>query len=477
MILKSFNPLKYKGGILLFKLISKTLISCSIFYTCLNPYTTIFAKNLDINKDGVINSSDLDTLSIYFYSDNIMYDLNNDRIVDALDLAILAKNITTYEEEDQIIEAYDKDGKLLKSFSNHNLINAISLASQNNGVVKYNDNIIWNNTKYFIYGSNEAIMNYNSIRDAVKNAESLDNSIVVSKNGNIIYNKKLNFRKILGVTNTTVNLRSEPNMGARTDLTIPEGTLVEVSNIERGFYKISYYAKNNKHHIGYVPNYLDIIQDDINNSQLGYISAREESNGNPGIVSQNPNDKGGASFGVWQLSSKMGSVDAFLEFIKDKNPRIYYQLIDAKDKDGGEFDENFINEWKKVADHYYDDFYELQRKFIKDDYYDTVIKMARKNNINLEPFLDFNSTSNMIWSTSVQHGPGGTINILKKISLNSPIEDIISNIYEERIKIIAKSYPPDSPNLGVVALYNGIKNRLENEKEEIIRIYQRELNY
>lgn len=459
------------------KLISKTLLACSIFYTCFNSYNICYAKNFDINKDGIINASDLDTLSIYFYSDQDIYDLNDDGVVDALDLAILAQKITKSEESDKILTAHNKDGTLLESFSHHNLINAISLASQNNGVVKYNNDIIWDNTKYFVYASNEQDMNYGSIRDAVKKAYTLDNSIVTSKNGNIIYNKGLNFRKIMGVTTTSVNLRSEPKMSARTDLMIPEGTLVEVSNVERGFYKISYYNDNNKLHIGYVPNYLDIIQDDISNSQLGYISAREESNGNPGIVAQNPNDKGGASFGVWQLSSKMGSVDEFLKFIQNKNSTIFSKLTDAKNRDNGKFSDNFINEWKSVADQYYDEFYELQRLFIKQDYYDAVIKMANKNNMNLESFLDYNSTSNMIWSTSVQHGPGGTVNILKKISMDSPIEEIISRVYEERMKIIAKSYPPDSPNSGVVALYNGIKNRLENEKEEIIRIYQRELNY
>ena len=83
----------------------------------------------------------------------------------------------------------------------------------------------------------------------------------------------------------------------------------------------------------------------------------------------------------------------------------------------------------------------------------------------------------MIWSTSVQHGASGAVNIFKKIPLATNIEDIIAKVYEERLNMIAKSYPPNSTNPGVVSLYNGIKNRLENEKNEILRIYKRELFY
>ncbi len=458
------------------KLLSKTLLSCSLLCICSNPYIS-FAKNYDINKDGIINTLDLDTLSTYFESYDENYDLNDDGVIDALDLATLAKQITTHEEGNKVIIAYNNEGTPLGSFTEHNLLDAISLASKNNGVVKHNNAVIWNNEKYFVYSRDESNITCDSMREALSKAYSLNNSIVTSKNGNIIYNKNLNFRKIMGVTNTSVNLRSAPKMSARTDIMIPDGTLVEVSNIEKGFYKVSYYNEKNKVFTGYVPGYLDIIQDDIDNTQLGYISAREESNGNPGIVAQNPNDKGGASFGVWQLSSKMGSVDEFLKFISNKDEVIFKKLTEAKDKDNGNFSDNFIAEWKNVANQFYDKFYELQRLFIKQNYYDALIKIAKKNNMNLDSFLNYSSTSNMMWSTAVQHGAGGAVNILKKIPLDSPIETIISNVYDERLKIIAKSYPPNSPNPGVVALYNGIKTRLENEKAEILRIYKRELHY
>ena len=463
------------------KAISKIIIFFLISYTFLSLDSKLtYAQSFDINKDGQITSSDLEILSTFFGSDEREYDLNKDGIIDTVDLAILAKQINSegndIENPEHIFTVY-KDDSNIGNFPKNNLINAIQLAAKNNGIVKLNNEVIWNNKNYFAY-SNYKLKNIsNSIREAVQNAYTLDNSIVVSKNGNIIYNKSLNFKKIIGVTRTSVNLRSEPRMDARTDLMIPNGTLVEVDSIVRGFYKVLYYDSNNNLNMGYVPSYLDIIQDDIHNSQLGYISAREESNGDPGAIGLHPNDKGGASFGIWQLSSKMGTVDDFLTFIKNLNREIYEMLIDAKKNDKDTFGDTFISKWKEIANNYYDEFYELQRLFIKQNYYTAFSNLASKNNLNIDILLTFNSTSNMIWSTSVQHGATGAINIFKKIPLATNIEDIIKKVYTERLKIIEKSYPPNSPNSGIVSIYNGIKIRLENERDEIIRIYTRELTY
>lgn len=460
---------------MLLKLIKKITLS-SIICILLSATKPVYAQNFDINKDGIINSKDLDVLSNFLWSDEEEYDLNKDGLVDTVDLAILAKQVNSDNSNEGIFTVY-KNSSILGTFLKNNLLDAISLASKSGGIVKSNENLIWDNENYFIYSNNDLMSKTKTIHEATKIANDMNNSLVTSKNGNSIYDKNSNYRKIIGVTRTNVNLRSEPQMNARTDIMIPDGTLVEVDSIENGFYNVLYYDNEKKLHTGYVPNYLDIIQDDINNSQLGYISAREESNGNPGAVGLNPNDKGGASFGIWQLSSKMGTVDEFLNYIKDLNPEIHSILTNAKKQDKDKFEENFINKWKEIAKTHYDEFYELQRSFIKKNYFDAFIKLAKKNNLNINSLLEFNSTSNMIWSTSVQHGINGTLNILKKIPLVLNLEDIIIKLYQERLNIISRSYPPNSPNPGVVSLYNGIKNRLENEQNEILRILRRELSY
>lgn len=437
---------------------------------------TVYAENLDFNKDGIIDNKDLDKLSNFFGSNDQIYDLNKDGIVDAIDVAILAKKIHTNNNPDYIFSIV-LNNKEIKTFDKNNLLDAISFAAQNNGVVKLNNNVIWDNQSYYVYSKNNINNNSSTLRESVKIAKNLENSIVTSKYGNVVYNKNANYRKIIGVTRTSVNLRSQPHMSSRTDISIPDGTFLEVDSIINGFYKVLFYDNSNNLNIGFIPSYIDIIQDDMNNSQLGYISAREESNGNPGAVGLNPNDNGGASFGVWQLSSKMGSVDNFLDYIKTLNNEIYTGLINAKKEDNDTFGDAFIGKWKEIAQTHYDVFYELQRSFIKKNYYDTFVTLAEKNNLNISYLLDFNSIANMVWSTSVQHGASGAIKIFKNIPLTTNIESIISKVYDKRLEIISKSYPPNSSNPGIVALYNGIKNRLESEKNEILRIYQREVSY
>ena len=461
---------------LLLRVLRKTFLFSLICPVLFSASKISYAQDLDFNNDGIINPKDLEKLSYFLGSNEEPYDINKDGIIDAVDIAILAKQIHTDNNEEYNLKVYANDREL-KTFTKSNLINAISLAAQNKGVVKINDTVIWDNQDYYIYSKNNLNNKSSTLREAMKIAKSANNSMVVSKNGNVIYNKDLNYRKIIGVTRTSVNLRSESNIDSRTDITIPDGTLVEVNSIVNGLYNVSFYDSYNNLNVGFIPSYIDIIQDDINNSQLGYISAREESNGNPGAIGLNPNDKGGASFGVWQLSSKMGSVDDFLNFIKNINNEIYTILNDAKKQDRNTYGDTFIEKWKFVAQNHYDVFYELQRSFIKKNYYDSFKVLAEKNNLNINYLLDFNSTSNMIWSTCVQHGPAGTIKIFKDIALATHIESIIAKVYEKRLEIIAKSYPPNSPNPGIVALYNGIKNRLESEKNEILRIYQREVSY
>ena len=458
------------------KILRKSFLFSLLFPIFFSSLNIANAQNLDVNNDGIINQQDLTKLSNFLGSDEKAYDLNKDGIIDAVDIAILAKEISDDENEEQVLKVFSNDREL-KSFTKSNLINAITLAHQNKGIVKLYDDIIWCNNDYHIYSKNNLNNRSNNLREAYKIAKNSENSIVVSKNGNVIYSRNLNYRKIMGVTRASVNLRSEPNISSRTDITIPDGTLLEVNSIVKGFYNVSYYDNLNNLHVGFIPNYIDIIQDDIHNSQLGYISAREESNGNPGAVGLNPNDKGGASFGIWQLSSKMGSVDDFLEFIKPLNKDIYSSLMEAKKEDNNTYNKTFIKTWKDVANKHYDSFYDLQRSFIKKNYYDSFITLAEKNNLNVNYLLDFNSISNMIWSTSVQHGPTGAIKIFKEIPLATHIESIIAKVYDKRLEIISKSYPPNSTNPGIVSLYNGIKNRLESEKNEILRIYQREISY
>lgn len=68
------------------------------------------------------------------------------------------------------------------------------------------------------------------------------------------------------------------------------------------------------------------------NSQLGILSSKYESNGDPGAISNYKGDAGGKSYGAYKLSTNMDSVDEFLIWLSSTNPSYYQQLINAKIK-------------------------------------------------------------------------------------------------------------------------------------------------
>lgn len=52
---------------------------------------------------------------------------------------------------------------------------------------------------------------------------------------------------------------------------------------------------------------------------LGDLSKRYESNGNPGCISSGLGDAGGKSYGMYQMSSRMGVVDDYIQWLYNNN--------------------------------------------------------------------------------------------------------------------------------------------------------------
>lgn len=199
--------------------------------------------------------------------------------------------------------------------------------------------------------------------------------------------------------------------------------------------------------------------------KLGELSAKYESNGDPGTISTGNGDIGGKSYGAWQLSSNMGSVDKFISFLKSNNVNYYNELTAAKQLDGNKFGTNFDNAWKNIAKKDRDGFLELQRKYIKMSYYDVAAASLLKNcNFNIEEHSW--ALKNVLWSTAVQHGANGAVNIFKTVGLDKNDRDLIIAIYDERSKVDKYFY---SSSKEVQA---AVKKRFENEKKDALQMLQ-----
>ena len=131
------------------------------------------------------------------------------------------------------------------------------------------------------------------------------------------------------------------------------------------------------------------------NFELGSLSEKYESNGDPGTVAP---DSVGTSYGSWQMNSANGIPDHFVEWLGKKN-KPFYQLL----KNSGTVDsEGFQKAWKDLAAAHPRDFKSYQRAYIKETHYDPGAKTLLAQGFDVS--RRSKALQDVVWSNTVQHG-------------------------------------------------------------------------
>jgi Skp family chaperone for outer membrane proteins len=161
---------------------------------------------------------------------------------------------------------------------------------------------------------------------------------------------------------------------------------------------------------------------------LGGMAARFES-GAAGSAAVGWDSTGGTSFGKYQIATKTGTMDRFMEHLKKTNPEAYERLSKAGPADTGK-EGKFAQEWKKLAGE--GKLQQSEHDFIKATHYD--VGAAGLKDQNLKGMLEKSKAlQEVMWSTSVQHGGGGASGIFNKVFKEGMTEqDLIKAIYAER---------------------------------------------
>lgn len=158
--------------------------------------------------------------------------------------------------------------------------------------------------------------------------------------------------------------------------------------------------------------------------ELGTLSARYESNGDPGTVSTGNGDIGGVSYGSYQMSTASGSASQFVA----NSP---YASEFASLQPGTPA---FGDKWREIAARDPAGFQAAQHEYIKENYYD-VLSNQLQQDIGLDPNQHSNALQQVIWSTSVQHG--AYTDIVEEALAGREVgkmsdTDLINAIYAER---------------------------------------------
>lgn len=169
-------------------------------------------------------------------------------------------------------------------------------------------------------------------------------------------------------------------------------------------------------------------------ANLGDLSARFESNGDPGAIGFD--SVGGFSYGMYQIAAKVGTMDVFLTSLSKTNPHESGILQAAG---GAAAARNgtpaFKAAWKQLASTEHDHFAQIQHDFIKATLYDPQVTKL-KANFDLDINAHSAALRDVVWSMAVQMGnltqtvfknalQGETVNGLSE-------KDLITQLYAER---------------------------------------------
>lgn len=194
--------------------------------------------------------------------------------------------------------------------------------------------------------------------------------------------------------------------------------------------------------------------------QLGDTSRKYEvGKGGPTTVSSGAGDRGGVSYGTYQLSSKTGTCAAFVKRMG------YTQYFGFAEPGSAKFSAL----WKKAPE-YYPDFGSDQHEFIRLTHYQPQIDFLKQKGIDLSKRGP--AVQDAVWSTSVQFG-GGTSLIAKSLSGKNANKmsdaDIVSAIQDYKIANNSALFKSSSPAVRASTL-----NRAKNEKADLIKLAQSE---
>ncbi len=196
--------------------------------------------------------------------------------------------------------------------------------------------------------------------------------------------------------------------------------------------------------------------------EVGTLSAKFESGG-AGVAAVGFDRVGGTSYGKYQIASKPGTMDRFLSFLDDKAPAWADRLRNAGPANTGSKEGSMPSEWKQIAQENPARFEKMQHDFIAKETYDPARSMILK-----QTGLDFDNAPpalrEVLWSTSVQHGPTGAAKIFGKV-----IDQFVGNVDKSDFssKLIEGVYDTRKGQFGssTKRVQQAVANRFDTEKQ------------
>ena len=194
---------------------------------------------------------------------------------------------------------------------------------------------------------------------------------------------------------------------------------------------------------------------------LGSLSARYESNGRPDAIGVDKN--GGWSYGAYQIATRTGTMDTFLEYLKAQVPAMHLALMAA----GGpvaalQGSDDFKDAWIGLARN--PGFGQAQHDFIRVSHYQPFVRKL-KADLGLDAEARSAALRDVLWSVAVQHGAANTIVHAALAGRQASAlgdKTLILAIYAERSKVDLY-FPSSTPQVRLA-----VANRFAGEQAQAL---------
>lgn len=195
--------------------------------------------------------------------------------------------------------------------------------------------------------------------------------------------------------------------------------------------------------------------------EIGSLSSRFES-GAAGVDVIGYDRNGGTSYGIYQISSRAGTMKNFINYLEDESPEWARRLQAAGPANTGGIRGRMPAEWKRIAAEDPERFAQLQHDFIAETHFGPAAQEIQERT-GVDVTKESRALKEVLWSTAVQHGPNGAARIFckainhgrnKKEAATQP-SDIIDNVYSSRARQFGSSSS---------AVQNAVRGRFREEK-------------
>ena len=198
---------------------------------------------------------------------------------------------------------------------------------------------------------------------------------------------------------------------------------------------------------------------------IGSLSATFES-GTQGVNAIGYDRTGGTSYGTYQIASKPGTMNRFIEYLQGEEPRWATKLKAAGPANTGSTKGRMPEVWASIAKEDPERFGQVQRDFIEATHYEPARdKILTRTGVDVDTLPK--AAQEALWSTSVQHGPAGAAKIFGRIIQSIGGKDDSTAFAQ---KLISKVYDDRTTQYGssTASVQASVRGRMNVEKEMVL---------